>query len=446
MRISAGSLLAAFGLLLAIQFPLLLRASPQSAGAPETRAQASVPRSPDHYTLSPEKRAKAIAYSRAQYSLYFAGVALSLAIYGLLARAKFTRVVRNWTRQISPRLFVQCLVFVPLFVAAVRLLESPLEYYWGFVLEHRYGLSTQTLVSWLSDWLKSLAVTAVLASFLAWVLYLTVRRSPRRWWFYFWLASLPMALALILLHPLVIDPLFFRFTPLERTQPAVAARIRTMLEHAGLEIPSPRIFEMNASRKTKVINAYVTGIGASKRVVVWDNAIRKLDSDAVLLVLGHETGHYVLDHIPKGFVLTEVGALAGLYLGSFLVCGIVRRLGPGTGIEGVSDLASLPAMLFVLNCIWFLASPIYCAGSRYLEHQADQFALEVAYGVVRDPNAAEARSLQILGEEDLADPEPGRFVKFWLYTHPPLDERMRFALNYKPWAEGKPMQLVRSAR
>ncbi len=398
---------------------------------------------PTHYTLTPEQRAKAVAYAQARYTIYFCGVALSLGIYFLFWRARIAQAFRNWARSASARPFVQSVVFVPLFFAAVAVIELPLDYYSGFVIEHRFGISTQSLASWLADWAKGLGITLAAGIFIVWILYAVIRRSPRRWWFYFWLVTIPLALGLILIEPLVIDPLFFKFTPLEKTQPALVERIEAMLHHAGLEIPPSRIFEMNASTKTKALNAYVNGIGASKRVVVWDTTLRKLDEDETLLVLGHETGHYVLGHVAKGFVIFELGALVAFWIGFLLVGRIVKRWGPKTGVEGAGDLASFPVLLLVLTALSFLSSPIYCSFSRRVEHQADQFGLEVAYGVVHDPNAAEARSLQILGEEDLEEPAPSPFIKFWLYTHPPLDERIRFAISYKPWAEGKPMELVR---
>ncbi len=397
---------------------------------------------PDRYTLTPEKRAKAIVYARTRYVLYFFGTAFALGVYFFLWRARVALAFRNWARGVSPRPVVQCLIFAPLFFVTVSLLEFPLEYYSGFVLERRFGLSTQTFASWLADWGKALGITVVSGVFIVWILYAVIRRSPRRWWFYFWLVSVPLTLGMILIEPVVIDPLFFKFTPLEKTQPALSARIELMLHRAGLEIPTWRIFEMDASTKTNAVNAYVNGIGSSKRVVIWDTTLRSLSEDETLLVLGHETGHYVLGHIPRGFVLFELGALIAFGIGFALVERMVKRLGPGTGLEGVGDLATLPVLLLVLTVLSFLSTPIYCGFSRHVEHQADQFGLEVAYGVVPDPNAAEARSLKILGEQDLEDPDPGPFIKFWLYTHPPLDERIRFARSYKPWAEGKPLELV----
>lgn len=394
------------------------------------------------YTLTPKQRAKAIAYSRSLYVLYFLGTLISLCIYFFLWRARIAVAFREWARKVSRRHFVQCLIFVPLFAAAVALLNLPLEFYSSYVLEHRFALATQGLASWFGDWGKSLAVVAAIGVIVAWILYAIVRHSPRRWWFYFWLASIPLVLAFVLIEPYAIEPLFYHFTPLQKTQPALVERIEAMLNHAGLSIPPARILEMDASSRTRVVNAYVSGLGGSKRVVVWDTTLKTMAPDELLLVLGHESGHYVLHHIPKEFVLDEAVALLFFFLGFFAVNWLVAKAGPRFGIEGTDDLASLPLVLVVLTLLVFLSDPLVNAISRHYEHQADQFGLEVAYGIVADPNAAEVHALQTLGEEDLEDPDPNPFIRLWLYTHPPLDERIRFAATYQPWAEGKPMELL----
>ena len=422
-----------------------------------------------HYVLTPEKRAKAIAFSRAEYILYFAAIALALGIYAFLWRSGFAAGLRNRVRRFSARRWVQAALFVAIFLIAVRALESPLDYYWGFVLEHRYGLSTQGIGSWVSDWAKDLGLTVVVAILFAWVFYWLVRRSPRRWWLYFWFASIPITLAFIVVEPYVVEPLFYRFKPLEKTQPALTDRIEKMLGHAGLAIPRSRIYEMDASAKTKIVNAYVSGWGSSKRLVVWDTTLEKLNSDQTLLVVGHEAGHYVLHHIPKEFAFDELIFLVLFYVGFRVINWIVARersstgrvgraveesrvekaltprlstLDFSTGGEGVADLASLPIVLIVLTVVVFLASPALNGISRHFEHQADQFGLEVAYGVVSDPNTADVQSFQIMAQEDLEDPDPSPFIRFWLYTHPSTEERIRFAATYKPWAEGKPLELL----
>jgi len=401
---------------------------------------------PERYELPPRKRAEAEAYSRTQYALYFSGVALSLLIYFVLWRLKIGVVFREWARRVSRRHFLQCLVFVPLFLVCVRLLLFPFDFYSDYVVEHRFGLMTQDFASWMADWGKSLLLFIVAGVVIVWIFYVIVRRSPGRWWFYFWASTLPITLFVVFIEPFVVEPLFYKFTPLEATRPALVTQIERMLQRADLRIPPSRIFEMDASSKTNTINAYVSGLGASKRVVVWDTTLKKLSDDETLIVLGHEIGHYVLHHVIKEFVLVELVALVFIGLGFVLVRGLIRRYGNRTGLLGEGDLASLPLMLFVLTILTFLSSPVVNGISRHYEHQADQFAIEVTYGVVPHPNTAGAWAFQILGEQDLADPDPGPFIVFWLYSHPPISQRIRFVLNYRPWAQGRPMKFIHAGK
>lgn len=399
---------------------------------------------PQHFTLTAAQRARAQAYARVRYISYFAGVALELVIYLLVWVSRFGVALRNLARRVSCHLILKCVIFVPPFMLAVALLNLPLDYYSGHRLEKEFGLSTQTLASWFADWGKGLGLYVAAAVIAVWVFYGVVRRRPRRWWLYFWLATIPLELFVILIEPWVVEPLFYRFAPLAQAQPAFTQQVETMLHHAGLDIPPSRIFEMNASTKTRALNAYVSGMGASKRVVVWDTTLTALGPDETLLVLGHETGHYVLHHIPKEFALIELVMLALFYFGYRIIQLLVRWFGGRTGLAGEEDLASLPLAMMVLTLLTFAGSPLFNAISRHYEHQADLYGLEVAYSVVPDPNAAAANADEALGVIDLADPDPSPFVVLWLYTHPPIEDRIRFDNSYHPWTEGQPFKFVRA--
>ncbi len=347
----------------------------------------------------------------------------------LIWRLRLAARFRSWAARASPRLFVQCLLFVPLLAVMLALVGFPLDYYAGFVLEHWFDLSTESLASWLADWAKSLALTVMVAVPVVWGFYRLVRRSPQRWWMGVWLASIPVVLAFLAAGPYVVEPLFFKFTPLERTHPELTARVEKMLLQAGLDIPPSRIFEMNASAKTRALDAYVSGLGPTQRVVIWDNTLRTRDDDQTLLVLAHETGHYVLHHVLKVAAWIELWMLPVSFLGFWTIGRIVGRRGGGSGLESVGNLASCPVVLLVFTVLWFLSLPVINGISRHYERQADQFGLELSAGVVPQPGLAEAHSLQALGERDLEDPEPSRIIVFWLYTHPPIEERIRSAVR-----------------
>ena len=394
------------------------------------------------YALPPEKYRQAIEYSRAQYRLYFVGVLYEFVVLLAVLGWRLAPRLRNLAERASSRRFVQSLVFTPLLLLLLGVIESPLEIY-GHRLSLDYQQSVESWGSWSWDWTKGRMIEIVAGVFLVWVLYGTIRRSPRRWWFHFWLASIPITVFVVFVAPMVVDPLFFKFEPLADTQPALVNEIGKVVERAGMRIPPDRMFEMKASEKLKSVNAYVTGIGASKRVVVWDTTISKMTVPETLSVFGHEMGHYVLGHVPQGIAFFAAVLFVFLYLGFRGLYWTLRRWGAGWGIRGVDDWASLPVLLLLVSLFSFLASPVINGFSRYQEHQADVYGLEVIHGIVPDSQQVTARSFQILGEIDLADPSPSPFIKFWLYSHPPLGERIAFALHYDPWSKGQQPEFVK---
>jgi len=297
---------------------------------------------------------------------------------------------------------------------------------WGHRLAVRYDQSIQSWTSWLWDWLKSELLTIAIATLLVAILYAVMRAAPARWWLVFWLVSQPILVFLLFLQPLVIAPLFFDFRPLREAAPDLALDMQRIVEHAGVAIPPERMFEMKASAKLKSVNAYVAGIGTSKRVVVWDTTIAKMTKPQTLFIFGHELGHYVLGHIPRTLGLASVAALVSLFVGQRLFEWTLARHGAGWSIAAVSDPASLPVILFALSAAGFLAMPVFNAYSRRLEHAADVYGLEIVKGVLERPGATAADAFRRLAEIDLADPSPPPFIRFWLYSHPPVAERIAF--------------------
>ena len=394
------------------------------------------------YALPPEKYRQAIEYSRAQYRLYFVGVFYELVVLLAVLGWRLAPRLRNLAERASSRRSVQALVFTPLLLLVLGVIELPLEIY-GHRLSLEYQQSVESWGSWSWDWTKGRMIEIVAGVFLVWVLYGTIRRSPGRWWFHFWLASIPITVFVVFVAPMALDPLFYQFEPLADTQPALVNEIGKVVERAGMRIPPDRMFEMKASEKLKSVNAYVTGIGASKRVVVWDTTISKMTVPETLSVFGHEMGHYVLGHVPQGIAFFAAVLFVFLYLGFRGLYWTLHRWGAGWGVRGADDWASLPVLLLLVSLFSFLASPVINGFSRYQEHQADVYGLEVLHGIVPDSQQVTARSFQVLGEIDLADPSPSPFIKFWLYSHPPLGERIAFALHYDPWSKGQRPEFVK---
>jgi STE24 endopeptidase len=257
------------------------------------------------------------------------------------------------------------------------------------------------------------------------------------------LCSLPIILFVLFLSPWVIEPLFYKFKPLQQKDPGLTASLEQMVERAGEDIPPQRMFWMGAGEKTTELNAYVTGFGASKRIVVWDNTIARMNTPQIVFVAGHEMGHYVLRHIPKELTILALLFLVVFYAGYRSVGWVLSRWGERWKIRGLDDWASLPALLLLLSVFTFVTNPAVSAVSRYFEHQADQYGLEVTHGLTPDSGQVAAQSFQILGEVDLADPEPNPVNVFLFYSHPPIPDRIPYALNYDPWSKGGQGEFVK---
>jgi STE24 endopeptidase len=396
----------------------------------------------DQYRLSRERYQKAVSYSRAGYILYFVSYFLTLAVLLLILRLGVAARFRDIAEAVSEKKWIQCLIFVPLLLLLTDLFELPVRIYWH-ALSLRYEQSIQHWGSWIVDWAKEEALSVGLAVLLAFILTLALRKSPRRWWFYFWLAALPILLFFFFISPWFIDPLFNRFVPLEKEYPQLVTSIETLTQRAGVPIPRDRMFLMRASEKTNQINAYVTGIGASKRVVIWDNTIKKTSPDEALFIVGHELGHYVLGHIATGFLFFAAALLLALYIMFRALHWSMRRWGAEWEVRGPEDLAAMAVLLLWLQILSFVSSPIVNGFSRLQEHAADVYGLEVIHGLVPNSEEVAAHGFQVLGELDLSDPNPPAFITFWLYSHAPLAQRLVFAHSYDPWSKGKSPKYVK---
>jgi STE24 endopeptidase len=394
------------------------------------------------YVLARDRYEKAVAYSRASYTMYFVSVGLNVLAIIVFLRLGMAAKYRDWAESVSDKRWVQALVFVPMLVLTVDVVELPLRVY-GHVLSLRYEMSVESWGSWALDWAKEQLLMVGFALILALILSAVMHRSPRRWWLYFWFAALPVVLFVVFISPWFIDPLFNKFEPLQATNPDLVAAIENLTRHAGVPIPPDRMFLMRASEKTNEVNAYVTGLGASKRVVVWDTTIQKATTDETLVIVGHELGHYVLGHVWKGFLFAAALMLIGFYALFRALHWTLGRWGGEWRIYGPEDWASFAVLLLLVEIGMFLVSPVVNGFSRMQEHAADVYGLEVTHGIVPDSSEIAAQTFQVLGEVDLADPNPPEFITFWLYSHPPLAERLVFAHTYDPWSKGEPPKYVK---
>lgn len=394
------------------------------------------------YTLSHDRYVKAVAYSRAGYTLYFVSVFASCLCLLLLLQFGIVAKLRNFTESVSDKRWVQGLVFVPLLFILVDLADLPVSIYWHS-LSLRYEQSVQRWGSWFWDWVKGEVLQIAFGILLVMILFAVMRWSPRRWWIYFWFPAAIILAGIVLISPLVIDPWFNTFEPLSQNHPSLVASIEKLTRRGGDPVPPERMFLMLASKKTNAINAYVTGLGKSKRVVIWDTTIQKTSEEETLYVVGHELGHYVLGHVKTGLLFGAVGILLALFLLHRLLHWCLGRWSGQWKISSQEDWASLAVLLLLLQVLLFVAAPVVNGFTRIQEHAADVYGLEVIHGLIPNSNEVAAHAFQRLGELDLSDPNPPPIVTFWLYSHPPLAERLVFVHNYDPWSKGEQPKYVK---
>jgi Zn-dependent protease with chaperone function len=402
----------------------------------EAKAARFADRDRTAYTLPPEKLERAVALDGIRRVLVVAETLWTPATLVLVLALGIAARVRDWAVGLSKHRWVQGFAFVFLLLLALRLMSIPLEIY-GHWVALSYGLSVQGWGSWLADKGKMFALEWGIGGLLVLLMFWTIGKSPTRWWFWFWIPTALLVVAGVFVTPYVIDPLFNQFEPLGKADPALVQRLEQVVARSGVSIPPERMFLMKASAKSTELNAYVTGFGASKRVVVWDTTIAHSTPDEIAFIFAHEMGHYALGHVVLGVALTCVGLLPLFWIGYYCVRMLLGRYGSVWGIPAQQDWGALAVMLLVAIALSTLTEPVSDAFSRAIEHNADVYGQEAVHGIVADPQAVGRRSFQALGEESLDDPTPHPVFEWWFDTHPTIRFRTAFAWAYDPWGAGE---------
>ena len=368
-------------------------------------------------------------------TLNYAGMGFGILVSLVFLFSGLSARIRDFAHLKARGRYGRMLIYLTIYTLLSFVISFPLSWYQGFALEHQYQLSNQSFGAWFGDELKGLGIGIVMTAVIPLVMlaYLAIEKI-RLWWMALAIGSVPVIVILTLLQPIVIDPMFNKFTPLE--DQALKQQIVDLAAKAG--IPGRNVYQVDKSAQTKKFNAYVTGFGASQRIVLWDTTLKSMSKDEILFVMAHEMGHYVLAHIWKGLAAVSVLAFVAFGLVAWLTNTALARFGARWGVHEVADLAALPLLLAVLSLVGWGLAPLTNAMSRGIEHEADVFALEATHD-----NDAGARAFLKLAAANKSDPEPAGWVKFMLFTHPPLGERIQFALDYRPWEKGEPNRAYR---
>jgi Zn-dependent protease with chaperone function len=427
-----------WGRLAAALLPLMLLLP---RGGPEARAEAPPAPAPAYEGGAPpvdeakavpvpEPTARAVQYHRSGTWLWFVRHFTGLAVPALVLWTGLSARLRVAARGVGRGWLLTIGVYWVLYCAVAFALELPLTFYLGYIRQHAYGLSNQTTARWAEQTLKGLAVEMVAGFLFLWIPYLLIARSPKRWWLYTALASLPLAFFGAFIVPIWIAPLFNHFGPLKNR--AFEARIVDQAERAG--IAGSRVFEVDMSADTKAMNAYVTGVLSTKRIVLFDTLLEQMNEREVLAVLGHEMGHYALGHVTRSMLLTPLVVVAGLWFVDRAGRWLVRRSTRRFGFDDLADVASLPLIILLMEVAFLVLGPLTLAYSRHQEAEADRFALELTRS-----NHSAATAFVKFQQENLGVPWHNLLERLWFDSHPSLGERIVFCNRYHPWRDGRPL-------
>jgi STE24 endopeptidase len=402
----------------------LLWAEPQSpSAAPVPSAPAfDVKGATDAYlaTVPPDKRARSDAYFEGGYWLQLWNFLFGAVVVIFLLQSRLSARIRNWAVRISSWRGIQDLVYFILFLLITAVIQFPLAVYEGYFRERKYGLATQTFGPWMRDQLVGLAVGAILGGVAVMVLYWVVRRLGKNWWVWGSAVSIVLLAFTSLIGPVYIDPLFNNFKKLEN--PKIRDPILSLARANG--IPATEVYEVDASKQSTRVSAYVSGFLGTERIVLNDNLLNRCTPEEIQAVMGHEMAHYVLNHVYKDLLFFGVLTVIGF---AFLNWGIhwsLARWGERWGIHEITEVAALPLAVLLFAIFFFVLTPVTNSWIRMQEYEADIFGLNAA----RQPDGEALVDLK-LGDYRKLDPSPIEEMIF--FDHPSGRTRITAAMRWK---------------
>ena len=357
-------------------------------------------------------------YNRIKLILSLTGTIIGVAFILVIVWSGLSVYLSRYIGTISENTYLQLVLFVVAIGAAESVLTFPLDYYSGYHMEHRYGMSNQTFFQWMKEKLKGTLVGAVIVLPLLLVFYFCLNVFQDNWWLPVAAVFFLFSVLLARVAPTLIFPLFYKFKPIENE----SLRNKLLRLCSGVNMTIAGIFEFNMSKTTKKANAAFAGIGRSKRIILADTLLESFSEEEIEVVFAHEIGHYYHKHIIKSILLSIVTIFAGLYVSAY----IYKQLLPVFGFTSITDIAALPLLGLILMLFGFLTGPINHALSRAYEREAD------AYALIQTKNKdAFISAMRRLSEMNLADDEPHPVVEFLFYSHPAISKRILMAESFK---------------
>ncbi|CAN5677482.1 M48 family metallopeptidase [soil metagenome] len=371
-------------------------------------------------TVPAEERARSDAYFEGGYWLLLWNFLLTAAISIFLLHRRISARLRDWAERKTRLKTLQVVLYAIPYILLASLLAAPLTIYQQFYREHAYGMATQTFGAWMSEQLVGLLVTLLFGSAALAGLYAVFRRAPRTWWLWGTGVMLLFMMFGMLIGPVYIQPLFNTYKPI--TDPAISEPILELAR--ANNIPVTQVYEVDASRQTKRISANVSGFLGTTRIALNDNLLTQCTLPEIRHVMGHEMGHYVLNHTGKLLLLFGTFFFLSFLAAKLTFGWAISRWGERWGVRGIADPAGLPLLMLIFAAVSLLLTPFRNTATRTFEIEADLFALNSA----REPDAAARVALKLGSYRKL---DPGQVEEFIFFTHPSGRERIRMAMEWK---------------
>jgi STE24 endopeptidase len=366
--------------------------------------------------LDPERQKRAKQYARINRRL----MVLDLVISGVYI---FAWLVFGWSialkqllLQTTTNSWLVVVLYVAVFGGILYLLDLPLSFYQGYILPHRFDLSTQKLSGWIVDQVKGILLGGLLGLIVLEIIYAVLRAFPDIWWLLAAGILLVFNVILANLAPVLLMPIFYKFVPLGDEHSELAERLMRLAQRSGTYVRG--VFKFDMSKRTKAANAGLTGLGNTRRIILGDTLLNEFTPDEIETVMAHELGHQVNKDIPLGIIFGSITTLVGLFLASLGLNLGVKVL----GFTGAADIAAFPLFLLVLGLYGLVTMPIENGFSRWRERGADEYALRITRN-----GKAYASALTRLANQNLADADPEAWVEWLLYSHPALGKRIAMA-------------------
>jgi len=370
--------------------------------------------------LSPEARAKSDAYFEGGYWLILWDFVVGLVVAWLFLGTRLSAKMRDWAERVTRFKWLQTALYSLMYIVVVGVVMLPWNAYEGYFREHKYGMSNQDLAGWFGDQVKGLVIALILGTLAITAIYAVLRKAPRTWWLWGAIVALAFAAFGAAIGPVYLEPVFNKFKPLAESP--LKQEILSMARANG--IPATDVYQFDASKQTKRMSAHVSGMFGTTQISMNDNLLSRGSPEEIKAVLGHEMGHYVLNHVYKGLVEVGILIVVGFAFLQWSFTGLQARHGARWGIRDIGDVAGLPLILFLFSAFMFAMTPVANTISRTMEAEADNYGVNVA----RLPDGFAQAALHL---SEYRKMKPGPIEEVVFYDHPSGWNRIHRVMVWK---------------